>query len=163
MPEFVVPEPGEPFQSEQIYAWVERLCVRSYKDLLAPHWSVRDRAVPTERFDPGRYTRKRESKVHAQPKGFRLRAADFGETRPGLAEAVRPVAQERVARVHARSRREAAAPAPRAGRFIEVDRSVPPAVTHEVPAHRPALADRVRQVVARWGRRLRAFFGRSRG
>jgi hypothetical protein len=162
MPEFVVPEPGEPFQSEQIYAWIERLCVRSYKDLLAPHWNVRDRAVPTERFDPGRYTRKREFKVKTEPKGFRFRAADFGETRPGLTEAVRPVTHERVVQVPARSLREPAA-APRAGRLIDVNRLARPAVTDEVPAHRPALLDRVRQVLAQWARRLHALLGRSRG
>jgi hypothetical protein len=57
MPEFVLPEPGEPFQSARIYGRIEQLCVRSYADLLAPHWNASDRAVPTERFDPARFTR----------------------------------------------------------------------------------------------------------
>jgi hypothetical protein len=71
MPEFVLPEPSEPFQSAQIYGWIEQLCVRSYADLLAPHWNVHDRSVPTERFDPARFTRSRRTTARALPVVFR--------------------------------------------------------------------------------------------
>jgi hypothetical protein len=71
MPEFVLPEPSEPFQSAQIYGWIEQLCVRSYADLLAPHWNVHDRSVPTERFDPARFTRSRRTAARAVPVVFR--------------------------------------------------------------------------------------------
>jgi hypothetical protein len=93
MPEFVVPEPSEPFQSEQIYGWIDQLCVRSYEDLLAPHWNTRDRAVPTERFEPARFTRERAANGAAVPTALqgarRSIAHDTGATPPASLVAVR--------------------------------------------------------------------------
>jgi hypothetical protein len=40
-----------------IYTWVAQLRVRSYEELLEPHWSIPDRSVPSERFDRERFVR----------------------------------------------------------------------------------------------------------
>jgi hypothetical protein len=163
MPEFVVPEPNEPFQSEQIYGWIEQLCVRSYKDLLAPHWSAHDRAVPTERFDPERYTRSGESKVGMESRAFPLRAKRLAETRRSPAEAVRPGAEVRIAARDPGPLLERAAPTSHGVSVIIVDRSARSEVTARPPAQRPPLVDRIRQVLAGWRRRLLVRLARSRG
>jgi hypothetical protein len=57
MPEPVDIQTREPFESVTIYTWVAQLRVRSYEDLLEPHWSIPDRSMPCERFDRDRFVR----------------------------------------------------------------------------------------------------------
>jgi hypothetical protein len=45
------------FESSAIYALVAGLYVRTYEDLLAPHWTVSDGTQPAERLDAGRFVR----------------------------------------------------------------------------------------------------------
>jgi hypothetical protein len=157
MPEFVVPEASEPFQSAQIYGWIEQLCVHSYNDLLAPHWSAHDRAIPTERFDPVRFTRNRESEADVEartldlePRTIPSRAESAGEARRRMTEAVRSGHYVRVASRQARPPLERVATAHPAVAVVIVDRSEP---SDAVPVQTVHLTwiDRIRQMLAkRW-------------
>jgi hypothetical protein len=61
--------PSLAFESLAIYDLVELLGVREYEDLLAPHWTVPDRAYPRERFDPTRFARSVHWALVALPGG----------------------------------------------------------------------------------------------
>ena len=46
------------FEPSAIYSLVAGLYVRTYEDLLAPHWTVADGTQPAARLDAGRFVRK---------------------------------------------------------------------------------------------------------